>query len=119
METRKTERVASINLAEIEAEGSGPREYAHMACTLDMSSHGARIIVTSSRPANFQIEGDVRPTIALEDSLVRLRGHAVRSSRRSDRETLLAVRFCDVDEDQFDLVDRFLERRGHRKRVHA
>ena len=119
MESRKTERVASINLAEIEAEGSGLREYAHMACTLDMSSHGARLIITSSRPATFHIEGDVRLTIALEDSLVKLRGHAVRSSRRSDRETVLGVRFCEVDKDQLELVGRLLERRSRRKRVHA
>lgn len=119
MENRKTERFASINLAEIDADASGLGEHAHMACTLDMSNRGVRLIVTSSRPTAFRIQGDVGLTLALEDDLIRLRGQAVHALRKSDRQTLLGVRFCDVDEDQLDLVDRFLERRGHRVRVHA
>jgi len=119
MENRTTERVASINLVEIDAEGSGLREVAHMACTLDMSPHGARIIITSSRPAAFRIQGDVALTLALEDDLIRLRAQAVRTLRKSDRQTLLGVAFSDVPEDALRRIESFLERRGHRVRVHA
>lgn len=119
MENRQAERFASINLAEIDARDSGLEECAHMAFTVDMSSQGVRLVVTSSRPITFRIEGDIGLTLALEDNLLRLRGQTVHTLRKSDRQTLLGVKFCDVGEDQLRCIGRFLELRGHRKRTHA
>ena len=109
MEKREMERFASINLAEIDADNSGLDECAHMVCTLDMSSQGARLVVTSSRPMTFRIEGNIGLTFALEDTLVKLRGQTVHAVRKSDRQTLLGVKFCDLDDDQSRRISQFLE----------
>jgi c-di-GMP-binding flagellar brake protein YcgR len=107
LEKRRTERVESVNLVSIETQDEYNQLTAgQLARTLDISTAGAKIEITSSVPFSIPVHEGLMFTIALGEKVIPVQGRVVHEKKVSVNQVILGIEFTEVlPEDRKAIAD--------------
>ena len=109
MERRRTERVESVNLVSIESEDEENRlTSGHLARTLDLSTGGAKVEITSAEPFSVPVGEELFFTMTLGEKVVPARGRVVYARRESEQKTILGIAFTELAPEDRQAIRKFI-----------
>ena len=109
MERRRTTRVESVNLVRIESEDEENRlTSGQSARTLDLSTGGAKVEITSAEPFSVPLGRELRFTMTLDEKVVPARGRVVYERWETDEKTIVGIEFTELAPEDRQAIEDFL-----------